>query len=107
VRDRLAGLLPDDALQDALKDLGARGDHRSGRAGQPARRASARDGVGAELTEHLGYRPGQALPGGAGNARDGSTRSGCTPSIGGVLSDSALDQLRRAIAKLRAAVAAG
>src|SRR5215211_3004935 len=29
--------------------------------------------LGAELTEHLGYPPGQAPPGGAGNTRNGST----------------------------------
>jgi hypothetical protein len=29
--------------------------------------------LGAELTEHLGYPPGQAPPGGAGNHRNGST----------------------------------
>lgn len=29
--------------------------------------------MGAELTDHLGYEPGQAPPGGAGNARNGAT----------------------------------
>ena len=29
--------------------------------------------LGAELTEHLGYPPGQAPPGGAGNHRNGAT----------------------------------
>ena len=39
--------------------------------------------LGAELSEHLGYPPGQAPPGGAGNVRNGSTPSGSGPTSAG------------------------
>ena len=67
------GLLPADELQDALKGLepeqitgpGGRLTQLAGRVIETA--------LGAELSEHLGYPPGQAPPGGAGNHRNGST----------------------------------
>src|SRR3954467_2942049 len=73
VTDRLAGLLPAGALQDALAGLGP--DEITGPGGVvtqlPGRVLET--ALSAELTEHLGYPPGQAPPGGAGNARNGST----------------------------------
>jgi putative transposase len=70
-RDRLAGLLPDDALQDALKGLDP--DEITGPGGLVSQLAGRviETALGAELTEHLGYPPGQAPPGGAGNHRNG------------------------------------
>ena len=72
-RDRLAELLPDDALQDALRglepgEITGPGGLLSQLAGRVVETA-----LGAELSEHLGYPPGQAPPGGAGNVRNGST----------------------------------
>src|SRR6476659_9203803 len=40
--------------------------------------------LGAELTEHLGYPPGQAPPGGAGNTRNGSTSKRVHTELGTV-----------------------
>ena len=73
-RDRLAGLLPEDALQDALEGLGP--EEITGPGGLLTQLAGRviETALGAELTEHLGYPPGQAPPGGAGNHRNGSTR---------------------------------
>jgi len=72
-RDRLAGLLPDDALQSALEGLGP--EEITGPGGLLAQLAGrvVETALGAELTEHLGYPPGQAPPGGAGNHRNGHT----------------------------------
>ncbi|HEY3191077.1 MAG TPA: IS256 family transposase, partial [Solirubrobacteraceae bacterium] len=74
--------LPDDVreqLTDGLIDellAGRRGEAeilgRDGVLGDLTRRLIER-AMGAELTEHLGYPPGQAPPGGAGNARNGTT----------------------------------
>src|SRR5215210_8315544 len=73
VRDRLAGLLPDDALRDALEGL--RPEEITGPGGLMTQLAGRvlETALGAELSEHLGYPPGQAPPGGTGNARNGST----------------------------------
>jgi hypothetical protein len=70
-RDRLAGLLPDDALQDALKGLEP--EEITGPGGLLTQLAGRviETALGAELSEHLGYPPGQAPPGGAGNHRNG------------------------------------
>jgi len=72
-RDRLAGLLPDDALQSALEGLGP--EEITGPGGLLAQLAGrvVETALGAELSEHLGYPPGQAPPGGAGNHRNGHT----------------------------------
>jgi putative transposase len=72
-RDQLAGLLPDDALQDALKGLEP--EEITGPGGLVSQLAGRviETALGAELTEHLGYPPGQAPPGGAGNHRNGHT----------------------------------
>ena len=40
--------------------------------------------LGAELTEHLGYPPGQSPPGGAGNVRNGSTGKKVQTELGPV-----------------------
>ena len=40
--------------------------------------------MGAELTGHLGYPPGQAPPGGAGNVRNGSTAKTVGTDLGPV-----------------------
>jgi putative transposase len=73
VTDRLAGLLPPDALQDALSGLAP--EEITGPGGLMTQLAGRvlETALGAELTEHLGYPPGQAPPGGAGNTRNGST----------------------------------
>ena len=73
VTDRLAGLLPADALQDALEGL--RAEEITGPGGLMSQLAGRvlESALGAELTGHLGYPPGQAPPGGAGNVRNGST----------------------------------
>jgi len=84
VRDRLAGLLPEDALQDALEGLGPEEiTGPGGLMGQLAGRV-LEAALGAELTGHLGYRPGQAPPGGAGNVRNGSTSKTVGPDLGPV-----------------------
>jgi putative transposase len=73
VVDRLAGLLPAEALEDALAGLepveitgpGGLLTQLAGRVIDTA--------LGAELSGHLGYPPGQAPAGGALNVRNGST----------------------------------
>ena len=73
VVDRLAGLLPADALEDALEGLepgeitgpGGLLTQLAGRVIDTA--------LGAELTGHVGYPPGQAPAGGAPNVRNGSS----------------------------------
>jgi putative transposase len=72
-RERLAGLLPDEALQDALEGLAP--EEITGPGGLLTQLAGRviETALGAELSEHLGYPPGQAPPGGAGNHRNGHT----------------------------------
>lgn len=83
-RARLAGLLPDDALQDALKGLEP--DEITGPGGLVSQLAGRvlETALGAELSEHLGYPPGQAPPGGAGNHRNGSTAKTVQTELGPV-----------------------
>jgi putative transposase len=71
--ERLAGLLPDDQLQDALKGLDA--DQITGPGGLLSVLAGrvVNAALEGELTDHLGYPAGKAPPGGAGNHRNGST----------------------------------
>jgi len=73
VTDRLAGLLPGEDLEKALEGLEP--DQITGPGGLLSQLAGRviETALGAELTEHLGYPPGQAPPGGAGNHRNGST----------------------------------
>ena len=84
VRDRLAGLLPEDALQDALEGL--RPEEIAGPGGLMSQLAGRvlESALGAELTGHLGYPPGQAPPGGAGNVRNGSTSKTVKTDLGPV-----------------------
>ena len=84
VADRLAGLLPADALQDAL--AGLRPEEITGPGGLVTQLAGRvlETALGAELTEHLGYPPGQAPPGGAGNTRNGSTSKRVHTELGTV-----------------------
>jgi transposase-like protein len=65
--------LPPDALQDALSGLAP--EEITGPGGLMTQLAGRvlETALGAELTEHVGYPPGQAPPGGAGNTRNGST----------------------------------
>ena len=83
-RDRLAGLLPDDALQDAL--AGLEPEQITGPGGLVSQLAGRviETALGAELTEHLGYPPGQAPPGGAGNHRNGHTAKTLQTELGPV-----------------------
>jgi putative transposase len=84
VTDRLAGLLPADALQDAL--AGLRPEEITGPGGLVTQLAGRvlETALSAELTEHLGYPPGQAPPGGAGNTRNGSTPKRLRTELGTV-----------------------
>src|SRR3954447_9857173 len=84
VRDRLAGLLPEDALQDALDGL--RPEEITGPGGLMTQLAGRvlEAALGAELSEHLGYPPGQAPPGGAGNHRNGHTAKTVKTELGEV-----------------------
>jgi putative transposase len=84
VRDRLAGLLPGDALQDALEGLGP--EEITGPGGLVSQLAGRvlESALGAELSGHLGYPPGQAPPGGAGNYRNGSTPKTVQTDLGPV-----------------------
>src|SRR3954462_12592987 len=84
LRGRLAGLLPEDALQDALEGL--RPQEITGPGGLMSQLAGRvlESALGAELTGHLGYPPGQAPPGGAGNVRNGSPPKTVKTDIGRV-----------------------
>jgi putative transposase len=82
--DRLAGLLPSEALEDALQGL--RPEEITGPGGLLTQLAGRviETALGAELTEHLGYPPGQAAPGGAPNVRNGSTPKTLRTELGPV-----------------------
>ena len=82
--DRLAGLLPAEELEDALKGLDP--DQITGPGGLLTQLAGRviETALGAELTDHLGYPPGQAPPGGAGNLRNGSTPKTVQTELGPV-----------------------
>jgi putative transposase len=84
VVDRLAGLLPAGELEDALKGLDA--EQITGPGGLLSQLAGRviETALGAELTEHLGYPPGQAPPGGAGNVRNGATSKTVQTELGPV-----------------------
>src|SRR5215216_7760233 len=84
IADRLAGLLPEDALQVALEGLGPQ--EITGPGGLLTQLAGRviETALGAELSEHLGYPPGQAPPGGAGNHRNGSTAKTVQTELGPV-----------------------
>jgi putative transposase len=84
VADRLAGLLPADELEDALQGLDP--DQITGPGGLLSQLAGRviETALGAELSDHLGYPPGQAPPGGAGNVRNGSTPKTVQTELGPV-----------------------
>lgn len=82
VADRLAGLLPEEALQDALKGL--EGDQITGPGGLLSQLAGRviQTALEAELTEHLGHRPG-GVPAGR-NVRNGAGRKTVQTDLGPV-----------------------
>jgi putative transposase len=76
--------LPDGALEAALDGLEP--DQITGPGGLLSQLAGRviETALGAELTEHLGYPPGQAPPGGAGNHRNGHTAKTVQTELGPV-----------------------
>ena len=84
VVDRLAGLLPREELETALEGLAP--EQITGPGGLLTQLAGRviETALGAELTEHLGYPPGQAPPGGAPNARNGGTPKTVQTELGPV-----------------------
>jgi len=80
--DRLAGLLPEEALEDALKGLDP--DEITGPGGLLSQLAGRvmETALGAELTEHLGHPPG-GVPQGA-NVRNGAGRKTVQTDLGPV-----------------------
>ncbi len=84
VADRLAGLLPAEELESALRGLAP--DEVTGPGGLATQLAGRviETALGAELSEHLGYPPGQAPPAGAGNHRNGSTPKTVQTELGPV-----------------------
>jgi putative transposase len=84
VTDHLAGLLPGEELEKALEGLEP--EQITGPGGLLTQLAGRviETALGAELTEHLGYPPGQAPPGGAGNHRNGSTAKTINTELGPV-----------------------
>jgi transposase-like protein len=84
VRDRLGGLLPEDALQEALEGLDP--EEITGSGGLLSQLAGRviNAALEGELTDHLGYPPGQAPPGGSANVRNGSTPKTVNTELGPV-----------------------
>jgi putative transposase len=84
VVDHLAGLLPAGALEEALEGLEP--EEITGPGGLVTQLAGRviETALGAELSEHLGYPPGEAPPGGAGNVRNGSTPKTLQTDLGPV-----------------------
>jgi transposase-like protein len=83
-RDRLRELLPEDALQEALEGLDR--EEITGPGGLVSQLAGRviNAALEGELTDHLGYPPGQAPPGGSGNHRNGSTPKTVQTELGPV-----------------------
>jgi putative transposase len=84
LEDRLAGLLPADALADALKGLEP--EEITGTGGLLTQLAGRviDAALAGELSDHLGYPPGQAPPGGARNHRNGSIGKTVATDLGPV-----------------------
>ena len=82
--DRLAGLLPAEELERALEGLEP--EQITGPGGLVTQLAGRviETALGAELSQHLGYPPGEAPPGGAGNHRNGSTQKTVRTELGPV-----------------------
>lgn len=82
VVDRLAGLLPAEELERALEGLEP--EQVTGPGGLLSQLAGrvVETALGAELTDHLGYPPGEAPPGGARNVRNGSTEKTVQTELG-------------------------
>jgi hypothetical protein len=82
--DQLAELLPADALEDALKGLEP--EEITGPGGLLTQLAGRviETAFGAEMSEHLGYPPGQAPPGKTANHRNGSTQKTVQTELGPV-----------------------
>jgi len=82
--DRLSGLLPADALDEALAGLAP--EEITGPGGLITQLAGrvVEAALGGELSEHLGYPPGEAPPGGAGNHRNGHTAKTLKTELGEV-----------------------
>src|SRR3954447_8886457 len=80
--DRLAGLLPAEALEDALKGLEP--DAITGPGGLLTQLAGRviQTALGAELTEHLGHRPGGVAQG--PNVRNGAGAKTVQTDLGAV-----------------------
>jgi transposase-like protein len=91
-RDRLGELLPEDALEEALKGLDP--EEITGSGGLLAQLAGRviNAALEGELTDHLGYPPGQAPPGGSGNVRNGSTPKTVNTELGPVDVDTPRDR---------------
>jgi len=83
-RDRLRELLPEEALQDALKGLDP--EEITGQGGLLSQLAGRviNAALEGELTDYLGYPSGQAPPGGTGNMRNGSTPKTVHTEVGSV-----------------------
>jgi len=84
LQDRLAGLLPAEALADALNGLEP--EEITGQGGLLTQLAGRviDAALAGELSDHLGYPPGQAPPGGAGNMRNGSIPKTVATDLGPV-----------------------
>ena len=82
--DRLQGLLPEEVLADALRGLAP--EEITGPGGLMTQLAGRviNAALEGELTDHLGYPPGQPPPGGTGNHRNGSTPKTVQTELGPV-----------------------
>jgi putative transposase len=82
--DRLAGLLPPEALERVLEGL--EGEQITGPGGLLSQLAGRviDAALRGELADHLGYPPGQSPPGGTGNVRNGSTPKTVATDLGPV-----------------------
>ena len=84
VAEQLKGLLPDEALAEAVKGL--RPEEITGAGGLLTQLAGRviEAALQGELTGYLGYGPGEAPPGGGPNIRNGSTRKTLSSDLGDI-----------------------
>jgi transposase-like protein len=82
--EKLASLFPEDKLQEALRGLDP--EEITGSGGLLTQLAGRviEAALQGEMTDHLGYLPGEAPPGGAGNSRNGGTEKTLKTDIGSV-----------------------